>query len=229
MQGIIQLGPFIINVQWLVLAISGILVYIVLPLRLKAVEPLNKVAQETIVDLLMIIVFVWKFSLIIFEPVKVVNNPMTLMYFSGGIRGLLLALVIAAMYLIYSSRKQGISVWTYVDFITAAFLSGAVIYNLIAAVIANQFLLFYGSQSLLAALLLLWQIKRFSPVGKPENLNQLLLWFSLGEILILHFKVPNLTFNNLIWGFSKQQLLLYALATFAITINLISGRKRTNL
>lgn len=229
MQGIIQLGPFIISVQWLVLAISGILVYIVLPLRLKAVQPLNKVVQETIVDLLMIIVFVWKFSLIIFEPVKVVNNPMTLMYFSGGIRGLLLALVIATTYLIYSSRKQGISVWSYVDFITAAFLSGTMIYNLVAAVLENQFVLFYGSRSLLAGLLLLWQIKRFSPISKPENLNQLLLWFSLGEILISHFKVPELTFNNLIWGFPQQQLLLYTLATFAIVVNLILGRKSTNI
>ena len=229
MQGIIQFGRFIINVQWLVLAISGTLVYIVLPLRLKAVEPLNKVVQETLVDSLIIIGFVWKFSLIIFEPVKFVNNPLTLMYFSGGIRGFLLALVITATYLIYSSGKQGLSVWTYVDFITACFLAGTMIYNLIAAVLANQFLLFYGSRSLLAALLLLWQIKRFSPIGKPENLNKLLLWFSLGEILIFHFKVPKLTFNNLIWGFSQQQLLFYALATFAIVVNLISGRKSTNL
>lgn len=109
MHKIIQLGPYIITVQWLVLAISGTLVYIVLILRLKAVESLNKGVQEIIVDSLMISGFVWKFSLIIFDPVKFVNNPLTLIYFSGGIRGFLLALVIAAAYLIFSSGKKGLS------------------------------------------------------------------------------------------------------------------------
>lgn len=228
LQGIIQFGYFFIYVQWLVLAVSGTLGYIVLRLRLKAVEQLNKVVQETFVNSLLITGFVWKLSLILFDPVKFVNNPLSLIYYSGGIRGFLLGLGIVAAYLIYSSRKQGLSVWIYVDFIVSGFLAGTVIYNVIASVLSNQYLLFYGSRSLLAALFLLWQVKRFRPIGKPGNLNQLLLWFSLGEIFIFHFKATEMNFDNSIWGFSLQQFLFYALAISAIGANLILGRKSTN-
>lgn len=228
MQGSIQFGRFIVSAGLLLLVSSCALGYASLRLRLISVMPLNKVIQGTVVDSVILSILVWKLSLILFEPVKFANNPMTLIYFSGGVRGLLLGLVVAAAYLIFSSRKQKISAWIYADSITAGYLAGTVTYNLINLAISKQIALFYVSRSLLALLLLIWQLKKFKTIGRRENLNQLLLWFSLGQILIFHFKSQNMNLDNLIWGFSMQQLLFYALAIIAISINLISGRKSTN-
>lgn len=218
MQDILKLGPFIIKVQLLVLALSGAFGYIVLQLRLKGEKSLNKVVQEKILDSLLIIIFAWKLSPIVFNPVKFIKNPLSLMYFTGGTRGVLLSLTIAAAYLIYSSKKQGLRVWIYADLIVTGFLAGAILYNLAALIVLKQSFAFYGSQLLLSALFLLWKIKKFRIIGNPRNLNELLMWFSLGEIFIFHLKG---------WErFSLQQLLLYVLAIVATGANLFWKEKQ---
>ena len=222
-------GPFIINLQWLVLAVSGMLGYFVIWLRLKGVELFKKVVTETIFDSLVIISLVWKLSLILFHPVKFITNPMTLIYFSGGTRGFLLGLAIAAAYLFYFSRKQGVSVWIYADLIVSGALAATMSYSLIAMMSSKELLLYYGSRSLLAALLLLWQIKKLRGLGKIENLIQLLMWYILGEIFIFNLKAEEVSSYNLILGFSLKQIIFYALAIFSIGSNLIFGKKKNNL
>lgn len=222
-------GPFIINLQWLVLAVSGMLGYFVIWLRLKGVELFKKVVTETIFDSLVIISLVWKLSLILFHPVKFITNPMTLIYFSGGTRGFLLGLAIAAAYLFYFSRKQGVSVWIYADLIVSGALAATMSYSLIAMMSSKELLLYYGSRSLLAALLLLWQVKKLRGLGKIENLIQLLMWYILGEIFIFNLKAEEVSSYNLILGFSLKQIIFYALAIISIGSNLIFGKKRNNL
>ena len=222
-------GPFIINLQWLVLAVSGMLGYFVIWLRLKGVELFKKVVTETIFDSLVIISLVWKLSLILFHPVKFITNPMTLIYFSGGTRGFLLGLAIAAAYLFYFSRKQGVSVWIYADLIVSGALAATMSYSLIAMMSSKELLLYYGSRSLLAALLLLWQVKKLRGLGKIENLIQLLMWYILGEIFIFNLKAEEVSSYNLILGFSLKQIIFYALAIVSIGSNLIFGKKRNNL
>lgn len=222
-------GPFIINLQWLVLAVSGMLGYFVIWLRLKGVELFKKVVTETIFDSLVIISLVWKLSLILFHPVKFITNPMTLIYFSGGTRGFLLGLAIAAAYLFYFSRKQGVSVWIYADLIVSGALAATMSYSLIAMMSSKELLLYYGSRSLLAALLLLWQVKKLRGLGKIENLIQLLMWYILGEIFIFNLKAEEVSSYNLILGFSLKQIIFYALAIILIGSNLIFGKKRNNL
>jgi hypothetical protein len=228
-QGTVLFGRFIINLQWMVLAVSGVLGYFVIRLRLKGVELFKEVITETIFDSLVIIILVWKLSLILFHPVKFITNPMTLIYFSGGTRGFLLGLAIAAAYLFYSSRKQGVSVWIYADLIASGALAATILYSLIALVLSKELLLLYGSRSLLAALLLLWQVKKLRVLGKIENLNQLLMWYTLGEIFIFNLNAEEVNSYNLILSFSLKQIIFYALAIISIGLNLIFGKKRNNL
>jgi prolipoprotein diacylglyceryltransferase len=224
-QDAISFGPFIINVKWLMLAISGMFGYIVLKFRLKWMKSVNKVIQEEVINSLVIIPLVWKLSLILFHPVKFVRNPVTIIYFSGGTLGFQLALAAAAVYLLYSSKKQKISIWIYADTIAAGFLAGSMLFNLIIIILSKQFVLFYLIQIVLTAFLLLWQLKKFKIIGKKENLNQLLLWFSLGQILSSYFKTQDAGFQNSILGFTLEQFLYYSLAIFAIVISLVSGKK----
>jgi hypothetical protein len=228
MQEVIQFNGFLIRVQWLILAFSGIFGYIILRLRLNKMESTNKIVQETIIDSLLLTVVIWKLSFILFNPVKFINNPISLIFFNGGRRGFLLALTIAMAYLIYSSGKQGISVWIYAESIGVWYLAGTLPYYLISAMLSNKLMVFYGGRSLLAALLLLWQLKTVKVIGSPENLNQILLWFSLGKIFIYHFKASEVGYDNFIWKFSLEQFLFYVLAIIAIVINLFFGKSVTS-
>lgn len=170
MQDVIQLGRFLIKIQWLVLAFSGIIGYIIILLRLRKFKDIRKTVNQTIIDLIIIAALVWRFSLIFVDPLKVLNNPLTVFYFSGGTYGFLLSLAAAAAYLIFRSIRQGISILLYVDFMITGFLAGTVIYNVATLIVTKQSLLFYIGQSILAVSLLLWQIKRketgCSPVKK---------------------------------------------------------------
>lgn len=96
-------------------------------------------------------------------------------------------------------------------------MAGSILYSLATLILLKQSLMFYGSQLLLSTLLLLWNVKRLSPIGNPRKLNELLMWLSLGEIFIFHIKG---------WeGFSIQQLLLYVLAIVATAANLFWKEK----
>jgi hypothetical protein len=209
------------------LAVSGSFGYLVINLRLEKFENIKKPVNDMLINLLIIIVLVWRFSLIFFNPIKVLNNPLSLIYFSGGTRGFLLSLVAAAAYLIYRSVKQGVSVFKYIDFMVSGFLAGGIVYHIIALIISKQFLIFYVSQSLLMCLLLIWQIKKPEMPGSIYNLNRILLWFSLGQIFISHFKVAQENIQSSIWNFSLQQIIFYVLSVLTIGLNLILEMKKS--
>lgn len=227
MQGIIQLGHFLIKVQWLVFTISGLFGYFVIRLRLSKFENIKKSINDTLINLLIILALVWRFSFILFNPGEALRNPLTIIYFSGGIRGFFLSLAVAASYLVYCSIKQRISVLGFADFVISGFLAGALVYNITALIVSKQSLLFYISQSILAALLLSWQIKKSETLGNIYNLNQILMWFSLGQILAFHFKGAQQNLQSSIWNFPQQQIVFYALSVLTISLSFILERGKT--
>jgi hypothetical protein len=226
LQEIIQSGHFLIKVKWLVLAVSGLFGYAVMRLRLMKFGNIKNSINDTLINILIIAALIWKFSLILFNPIKVLNNPLAIIYFSGGIHGFLLSLVISAIYLVYCSFKQGISMLTYIDFVISGFLAGTFVYNITALAVSRQFLMFYFSQSILSASLLLWQIKKSGSAGSICNLNQILMWFSLGQIFISHFKAAQENIQSSIWNFSPQQIIFYALSVLTVSLSFILEKKR---
>lgn len=110
--GILQLGPLNIKYEWLLLLLAGLTTYFVLRVMLK-----NKNFQKEFIDVVMNVtilsVLIYKFSIILFRPKLIFENPIALLYFDGGTKGLVLALISGVAYLFWKVRKMK---WGYVDF-----------------------------------------------------------------------------------------------------------------
>ena len=214
MQEVIQFGPFIVKLKWLIIAVSGLLGYGVLKYRLKGTNYSKDIMLETFEKMFLMAIVVWKFSLILFSPITVVTNPLALLYFSGGNRGALLALAVLAIYLYHQTRKQQTSIWVYLDALAVGGLASLVLYHLLALVLKEP-LVFHGTQSILSLLALFWLFKRSETVGNPYHLNLVLLWYSLGQIFISYITK---SYGNFLGGFSKEQILFFTLAFISLAI-----------
>ncbi|WP_246943734.1 hypothetical protein [Bacillus pinisoli] len=103
---IIQLGSLAILLKWLLL---GVAVFIGL-LFLKYYT--KKSSDSLSFDLISNSVFwgfvVWKLSLLIIEPTLIINSPLSLLYFTGGSTGLLLAIIFSIVYVLWKSRETNV-------------------------------------------------------------------------------------------------------------------------
>lgn len=111
--GILQLGPLNIKYEWLLLLFAGIATYFVLRVMLK-----NKSFQKEFIDaavnVAILSLLIFKFSIVLFRPKLIFENPIALLYFDGGTKGLVLASISGAAYLLWKLRKMK---WSNVDFV----------------------------------------------------------------------------------------------------------------
>ena len=212
----LQLGPFLLKTQWLVIALSVLAGYVVFRYRLKAGSYPPKQIAETIENSLVIAVVLWKFSLVIFHPVRVITNPLALLYFSGGERGVWLAAVVVILYLYYRSKKDQVSIWVYGDLLAVGSLAASAVYHMIFLFLTRQTFWANLSQALISLIILLAILLKTKAAGKPYYLTRVVLWFSLGRVFSAYLDPLK---QNYIRGFSKEQILFLLLAILSFTID----------
>jgi len=225
----LQVGPFVLRLQWMVSILSVFVGYLVVRYRLKRVTDLEDRAKERIIETIeksiVIALMTWKFSLLLFDPVRVATNPLSILYYSGGELGIGLAIIVLLIYFYYHSKKGHISVGVYGDLIAVGFLAGLGAYSLFA-LLGNQLRVgVYGSQILLAMLLYLLFLRKSKQTAKLSDLNQVLIWFSLGQVFILFLSPSKQYFW---WGFSKAQFYFLIIATFSIVIDFLRAKNRAD-
>lgn len=212
--------------QWLIISFSIFVGYLVIRNRLPRDEyPVQRMI-DTIENSLIIALVIWKFSLILFEPITVITNPLALLYFSGGEHGIWLAVAIASIYIAFRAQKEHDSIWVYGDLLSIGFLAATAMYALLDLVLLRQMARVHGSELVISLLILLLIFRRSRTIGKPEQLNQGLLWFSLGQVFIQFLNPLN---HNYWRGFSQEQILYLSVAILCLSIDWVVERKRPSL
>lgn len=106
MTDVIQLGPFLVKTASLLYAVAALTGYAVMGRWLKQHHPLYKKQIMELAGSGAVLGFmVWKLSYALFYPLKVWAYPASLLYFSGGERGVWLAGACVAGYVFYRMRK----------------------------------------------------------------------------------------------------------------------------
>ncbi|PAE40873.1 hypothetical protein [Bacillus sp. 7884-1] len=104
---VIQIGSFAILVKWLLLGISVIIGLFFLKwwfMPTEKDETTKKIFDE-IANTLFIGFIIWKISLILLEPSLVMKSLYSLLYFTGGSNGLILAIIGSVLYFFFKARK----------------------------------------------------------------------------------------------------------------------------
>jgi len=106
--GILQLGPFMLDVDLVALLFSAVLGYAAIAYGIKRRNADPKIRDKFGNAIVLGLLF-WKFSIAIFDFQTVVHHPWSLMYYDGGWRGALLGAALAILYVWRVTRKEGIS------------------------------------------------------------------------------------------------------------------------
>lgn len=96
----IQIGNITISVVWIAVFISFLFASLILRL-------FRKSSGDWLWNGFFLYFIVWKFSYALFNFTFILKNPLSLLYFDGGIKGHFLALLLLGVYLYFFVRKTG--------------------------------------------------------------------------------------------------------------------------
>lgn len=233
MSSSIQLGPFVLKVQGLVLIFSVFMSYWVVKYHLKRIKALDLSAKNQIMETLekgaVLALFVWKLSLFFFHPVQVISNPLSLLYYSGEERGVGLAAVSTFLYIFFRSKKDLINIEIYGELFVSGFLIGSGVYYIFALGEPPHRFAVYGTEILLNVFLYYlyfgMKVSEHQKSSAGKNLLHAFIWYNLGQTFISFL---NPLKQNWIWGFSLQQIVYLVLALVCIIIDFRSVENKTS-
>ncbi|NLY79158.1 MAG: hypothetical protein GX072_04450, partial [Lysinibacillus sp.] len=113
----IQMGNVTVQTEWVAIVIALLL--------LIAVEKWVVRRESTYFsDIFFYYILTWKLSYVLFEFSLFVDHPMSLLYFHGGVKGHVLGIIVAILYLLYKSyRKKESLDWSYLLFTFVIYFS----------------------------------------------------------------------------------------------------------
>lgn len=231
MPEILQFGPFMIKLDWVLIGISGMAGYFVI----KRINKGSTFGELPVLDRLMnsfmIVFFVWKFSPLLFSPSILWTNPLSLITTAGSFAGLWIGVMVATLYMIISLRRLKIPVLFLADLLALGFVTTILVYNMLGWQYGSATSLPWGISIedplfkyhpinvyllVIAAPVFIQLWKQRSKIGSGSMLVSLLTYFGMGLMLISFFK-PKIT---MLLGLSSQQImyLLMMISGFIITM-----------
>lgn len=207
MDQVIKWGPFLLKMELVAILVSGFLGYYLVKYYLKREREVKKEEILNVLgNTLLLGIGVWKLSLILFDPISVWNNPAVLLYFSGGYRGWILAILVVFVSLLYQSKKQNLPFWKFFQWIGLGFSTAFFVYHSIAIAASRIDTGFHNVQIILSLILIWWFFKK----GTANHTFQGVVWFGLGQILAYFLKPAA-------WlGLSQNQLIYLVVALLGV-------------
>lgn len=207
----VVLGPLTVRIDILVFFISAVAGFLALRLRLRTREE-SAWILDTYVNALLIGFIVWKFSIIIFDPIRTIQHPLSLLYFTGGDKGVWLGTALALLYVGFRLNKNRSLLVSLVKAAMLAFLAGGFaryVFVWIWNDLMDEISLMYA---VLHAVLAVWAWIKYDT--SIRGFVSIALWYSIGAVLIPFFDAGRQT---VIAGFTSIQI-AYSILAFIILI-----------
>jgi peroxiredoxin len=190
---IIPVGPLMLNFGLVTFIISSVIAYLVMGYRLRTMNTDAKTIDKFLTALILSF-FIWKFSLLLFDPITVIDYPMSLLYFNGGDKGLWLGIIVSLLYVWQRFRKEEASLWINIDALITGLLTGSVPYNAMHLTLDNTNKLLHCVYILLAMSILIWIHTNKQPFINPNVFKQ----------IVLRKRVLTLVISGIYYAFSEQ-------------------------
>lgn len=181
------------------------------------------IVNDVLPTAIFIVLVTWKLSVALFHPVMTWQHPSSLLYLTGGLRGMLLGLVIALVYLGVHLRRGRIHFWIFAESVLFGYIAGSSVYYLALLFLHDASVIRYGSAFVVHIGLLLWMKAKHSTNRKAVDFHQYLLWFCLIQ-LVLSIFMDN---NHFFWRFSIAQIVYSVTSLYTLVfLNMIERRIR---
>ncbi|WP_257352170.1 hypothetical protein [Pseudalkalibacillus decolorationis] len=206
-------GPIMIKEKWAFYFIAGLVAYIVIRFGVYR-KSIKRSVLELLWNALLLFAFVWKMSYTVLHPLNVLANPMSQLYFTGGDKGILFALGAVLIYFLRRSKKEKMPVRTYIEPGLIAMLAALGTYLFLLMLMDYSSPLYSLLQIFLSVILVVYWFRNVGR-GHQPLWPGMILWFSLGELLISYFndRIP-------VWlGFSFSQWVFIAISFIVIVVS----------
>ncbi|WP_134703095.1 hypothetical protein [Ammoniphilus sp. YIM 78166] len=217
MEDAIMWGPLLVKWKWVVLLVSAGVGYGFIKLRLRGFEQVERATLlDTLSHSVWMSIAIWKFSFILFQPMSVIAYPVTIVYFTGGYKGWILAVISVFFYLLYQSNKQKISMNLYISLLGLGYGGASTVYHGVSWVINDSNPFFYLGEMFLSLLFTWWFFRKESVSQAFDGM----IWFGISQIFIHYFKDVHV---GMWWGLSRDQLIFLVICLICF---IGSGRSR---
>ncbi|AST91723.1 hypothetical protein BC6307_10765 [Sutcliffiella cohnii] len=174
----LEIGSFHIPSKWVMIVVTLIISFLIIK-RMTSNQQHSKVVLDDVSNSLIIGFIVWKFSYILLQFHYAFSYPISILYFDGGSKGILLAFFIFYLFLFYRSKKTLIPLSFYTQISFQLFLVGSIIFHFIH-ILNNP--LYFSIQITFAFIifLLVWK-------NKDERIGEIqryLLVYSFGQFFL---------------------------------------------
>ncbi|WP_276915944.1 redoxin domain-containing protein [Aneurinibacillus aneurinilyticus] len=180
----LQLGPLLLKISWILLFVSGILAFAVMYFRLRKPDQSHKKIIDSLLNAAVLAIFVWKFSIVLFEPSMLVSNPSGLLYFNGGQQGIWLAALVALLYVLYRARKMKTKYSNYAYAIFVLLFISFSIYQVLLAVYTEQKIVVHLLYSAVSLALFVWLDTISRRVSSTDKYGERLKTFTAVAVLV---------------------------------------------
>ncbi|MCM3567760.1 hypothetical protein [Neobacillus mesonae] len=216
---VIQIGSFAISLKWLLLGLALIAGVGIMKqwLSKKQEKDIHKGMMELLFNSLFLGFMIWKGSLFLLEPSLVMKSPLSLLYFSGGSNGLMLAIIGSIMYFLLKGRKNHIPNLILLQFGFLFSFSAMTFYYLLTIFFLKEYIVSHIILGLFTAIMTIIMFFKQQMVTQKNIFTSLILFSFLH--LLLSFTVETLDKNL----FSMDQLFFICL----IIVSLVYWDKRT--
>lgn len=136
---IVQVGPLTIKVIWIIYLLAGAVAYFVIFRAFKDNQLFQQQFLDSIINAVIICFLTFKFSFVLFNFQAAIKNPISILYFSGGLGGIILGFILAAVYIFFKYRKYK---WEAKSVLTAS-VYGIVTFLVSFWMMRTLFLLFF--------------------------------------------------------------------------------------
>ena len=98
----LTIGSVSIQKHWVVIILAMLIIELILVIRKKKVE------SDIFSSAIIMFILIWKLSILVFQFPFIIKNPLSIVYFDGGIKGYYLAIAIVLIYTWFKVQKQAI-------------------------------------------------------------------------------------------------------------------------
>jgi prolipoprotein diacylglyceryltransferase len=212
MPEVLNIGPFLVKWEWLVIAIAIFIGYKVMLFKLRQeVNSANKIG-DIYFNAVLIVVMSWKFTPALLNPSILFDNWLNLLYVTGTTKHILIGIGGAIIFLIFQSTKYKISIWVIIDAFPFGFLPLMIIFHAFVLEYGLQTDIIWGISAesqdfnyhpvnfyklILSLLLFVWIWRSKFKVGTGLSFSYFVVLYGLMSIIVSFFQSQLIAFGGL--------------------------------
>lgn len=200
---VLRVGPLLVDLKLLFVIAAAIAGYLALIGR-KEMRDKEDAAISVLVNAFLIGLLIWKLSPVLFDLKSVIQQPLSLLYFHGGQRGVWLGIAAAVFYVAWRMNKLQVPLPRYGELVLIGWTTGMGIYHLLSAVAFDRETIVHTFAALLNFVVSGYFLSRRIEQTSQASLLRISGWYFLAMLALPFLQEYR---ESIVWGFSLEQLI----------------------